>query len=237
MTSDIPRVVLVVGGSSSVGLCICDRFLRLDTQVIATYKNQRPSDSTGNIDWVHLDLASETSINELLTLVSRRVSKLDVVIMASGLLPGKSLGAYKFQEMEEVVAVNFTGQAKSISLLLPMLNSGASILMFSSISAQRGSFDPIYAASKSALHGFVKSLAVSLPEGVRINAIAPGLIEDSSMFEDMSPDRQDFHRSQIPSGALLQQSDLANIVFDVSQAYWKHLNGACIDLNGGQYVR
>ena len=57
------------------------------------------------------------------------------------------------------------------------------------------------------------------------------------MFRAMDVQRQEHHRSQIPSGKLLEPKDLARIVFDLCQDHWSHLNGACIDLNGGQNVR
>jgi len=147
------------------------------------------------------------------------------------------LGKYEFSNIDEVMAVNFNGQAKLILKILPMLTSQSRLLLFSSISAQRGSFDPIYAASKGALLSLVKSLASGLPPGARINSIAPGLIQDSAMFLDMTTERQEYHRSQIPSKQLLRSQDLAKIVFDLCQDHWSHLNGACVDLNGGQYVR
>jgi hypothetical protein len=57
------------------------------------------------------------------------------------------------------------------------------------------------------------------------------------MFVEMAVQRQEFHRKQVPSQQLLDQQALADIVFDICQPHWAHLNGACIDLNGGQYVR
>jgi 3-oxoacyl-[acyl-carrier protein] reductase len=118
-----------------------------------------------------------------------------------------------------------------------MLTPSSRLLLFSSISAQRGSFDPIYSASKGALLSLVKSLAKSLPKGCRINSIAPGLIQSTTMFEEMTKERQDFHRENTPLKKLLHPQDLAKIVFDLCQDHWAHLNGACIDLNGGQNVR
>lgn len=135
------------------------------------------------------------------------------------------------------MSINFSGQAKVLLRLLPLFTSRSCVLMCSSISAHRGSYDPIYAASKGALLSLVKSLATSLPPGARINAIAPGLIQDSTMFEAMSPERQEHHRNQVPSKQLLRKQDLAEIIFDLCQDHWAHLNGACIDLNGGQHVR
>jgi NAD(P)-dependent dehydrogenase (short-subunit alcohol dehydrogenase family) len=77
----------------------------------------------------------------------------------------------------------------------------------------------------------------SLPTGATINAIAPGLVQDSAMFKNMTFDRQESHKKQVNSGKLLNQDDLAKIIYDLCEDHWSHLNGACIDLNGGQYVR
>ena len=67
------------------------------------------------------------------------------------------------------MSVNFNGQAKLIMSILSMLTPRSGLLLFSSISVQRGSYDPIYAASKGALLSLVKSLAKSLPRGYFIN--------------------------------------------------------------------
>jgi 3-oxoacyl-[acyl-carrier protein] reductase len=144
---------------------------------------------------------------------------------------------YTFEEIDKVMSINFTGQAKLIKKIIPLLSKKSRLLLLSSISAQKGSYDPIYAASKGGLLSFVKSLLPSLPVGASINAIAPGLIQDSTMFKNMTSDRQDIHKAQINSGKLLNEEDLAKIIFDLCQDHWNHLNGACIDLNGGQYVR
>lgn len=229
--------VVVVGASSSIGGAILDRFGDSAKRVLGTYSAHAPVVQEGRAEMVHLDLRDNASIEAFSLRLKTVAARIDVVIFLAGLLPGKSLDAYALSEVDEVMSVNFNGQAKVLSRVLPFLTEHTRVLMFSSISAQRGSFDPIYAASKGALLSFVKSMAARLPQGARINAVAPGLIEDSTMFHDMAESRRDFHRSQIPSGHLLRSESLADIVFDLCQAHWSHLNGACIDLNGGQYVR
>lgn len=231
------ETVVIVGASASIGEEISSRFQSPSTRVITTYASQRPNARTEPNDAFKLDLADNASIDGFVRQVRDITSRVDVVILLSGILPGKRLDGYEFSKIDEVMSVNFNGQAKLLRQMLPLLADGARVLMFSSISAQRGSFDPIYAASKGALLSFVKSLSNQLPSGTRINAIAPGLIQDSAMFEDMTADRREYHRQQVQSGKLLSKRDLANIVFDICQDHWAHLNGACIDLNGGQYVR
>lgn len=229
--------VLIVGASSSIGSEISKLFRSASMRVITTYASTTPDKASRREDELLLDLRDNGSIDTCAQKLKELAPRIDIAIFLAGILPGKSLDAYEFAEIDEVMAVNFNGQAKLIMRMLPLLTAKSRLLLFSSISAQRGSFDPIYAASKGALLSLVKSLATALPSGARINSIAPGLIQDSAMFQGMTPERQAHHRNQVPSKQLLRQQDLAKIVFDLCQDHWAHLNGACIDLNGGQHVR
>ncbi len=228
--------IIIVSASSSIGSAIISKFRSPSTHIIATYHLKQNIKPEGNIYHLKLDLRKNKSIENFIKEAHSIVSHIDTAIFLAGILPGKNLKEYNLTDMETVMTVNFTGQAKVIKGLLPLFDSNSQIIMVSSISAQRGSYDPIYAASKGAILPFVKSLAVGLG-GVRVNAIAPGLIEGSTMYKEMSVDRQELHRQQTSQKRLLCISDLADIIYDISQSHWKHLNGACIDLNGGQYVR
>lgn len=229
--------VLIIGASSSIGNEISSVFRDASRRVITTYSSKSPGDEQDPADAFQLDLAMNESIETFTENLKSKIKKVDIAIFLSAVLPGKQLTQYKFSEIDNVMAVNFNGQAKLIQGILPLLNSRSRLLLFSSISGQRGSFDPVYAASKGALLSLVKSLIFELPRGARINAIAPGLIQGSAMFNDMTPERQEYHRNQIPSRHLLHPQDLAKVVFDICQDHWQHLNGSCVDLNGGQYVR
>jgi 3-oxoacyl-[acyl-carrier protein] reductase len=229
--------VLIVGATSSIGNEISSVFRDASMRVITTYSSTPPSDDHNLADAFQVDLATNESIKTFTESLKGKVKKVDIAIFLAAILPGKQLTQYEFSEIDNVMAVNFNGQAKLIQGIFPLLSSRSRLLLFSSISGQRGSFDPVYAASKGALLSLMKSLIFELPRGARINAIAPGLIQDSAMFNNMTPERQEYHRNQIPSRRLLHPKDLANIVFDLCQDHWQHLNGSCVDLNGGQYVR
>ena len=232
------KTIIVLGGSSSIGKSICNEFNTQDNRVISTYFSKKDLlNNSKNTESICLNLNDNESIIDFSKkLVSEKIS-IDILISLAGILPGKNLLEYSFEEIDEVLSVNFSGQAKLIRNILPLLTNKSKLLLFSSISAQKGSFDPIYSASKGAILSFIKSLLPTIPEGATINAIAPGLIQDSTMFKDMTKDRQEFHKKQIFSGNLLDKDDLAKIIFDLCQDHWGHLNGACIDLNGGQYLR
>ena len=190
-----PDTVVIIGASSSIGRAISDRFRSPTVRVIGTYASHVPARPAEQVNALHLDLRNDAAIDAFVQKIKILSPRIDIAIFLPGVLPGKSLEEYGFSEIDEVMSINFNGQAKVMMRMLPLLTGRSRVLMFSSISAQRGSFDPIYAASKGALLSFVKSLAPRLPTGASINAIAPGLIEGSAMFQDMTPERQEFHRN------------------------------------------
>jgi 3-oxoacyl-[acyl-carrier protein] reductase len=205
--------------------------------VVAT-SHARPVDvEDDGIVRADLDLSSEESIEHFVSTWIAPNAGVEIVIFLSGVLPGKALADYDDAEIDHVVAVNFSGQVKLLRRLLPFLAAPSHVLMMSSVSAERGSFDPVYSASKAALLGLVKALATGLAPKVRVNAIAPGLIEGTTMFHDMSSERKASHISTNPLKRLLSTEELAAIVHDLTRPHWSHLNGACIDVNGGSYVR
>jgi len=232
------RTILILGGSSSIGKAIFNQFNNKDNQIISTYFSESsPANTSKNNEFFCVDLDDNKSIIEFSEkLISEKIT-IDVLISLAGILPGKNLLEYTFEEIDKVLSINFTGQAKLIRNIIPLLSKKSRLLLMSSISGQKGSYDPIYSASKGALLSFVKSVLPSLPPGATINAIAPGLIQDSAMFKNMTFDKQESHKKQVNSGKLLNQDDLAKIIYDLCQDHWNHLNGACIDLNGGQYAR
>jgi len=232
----LKKTVVIVGASSSIGYKISKKFVNTGFDVLGTYATENNSLQSAVSKDYHLDLSSDDSIENFSKEVGSTGKKIDILIFLAGILPGKKLAEYEFSEIDNVMSINFNGQAKVLSKMISLLSHQACILMFSSISARRGSYDPVYAASKGALLSFVKSMSSKLPAGVRINALAPGLIEGSSMYEDMNQEIQERHRVQSHSKNLLSMEDLSEMVFDICQSKWSHLNGACVDLNGGAYV-
>ena len=235
------RTIVILGGSSSIGKAIFNQFNNKNNKnnkIISTYFSEgSPANTSKNNELFCVDLDNNKSIIEFSEkLISEKIT-IDVLISLVGILPGKNLLEYTFEEIDKVLSINFTGQAKLIRNIIPLLSTKSKLLLMSSISGQKGSYDPFYSASKGALLSFVKSVLPSLPTGATINAIAPGLVQDSAMFKNMTFDRQESHKKQVNSGKLLNQDDLAKIIYDLCEDHWSHLNGACIDLNGGQYVR
>ncbi len=231
------RNILIVGASSSIGAAVIDRFLTAGDRVVATYNANRPEHTAPRLGWAQLDVTAGPARDALVNTVIAPLGKLDVVLLLSGLLPGKNLAAYDPALADRVLAVNFTGPALLLQQLLPHLGEGSNIVFMASVAGQRGSYDPFYAAAKGAVLPFVKSMARALGPQTRINAIAPALIADTAMYHDMAPETRANHQAQTPTGDFVRIGDLAAQIHAITQPHWRSLNGACIDLNGGSYLR
>ena len=232
---NLDGVSLIIGGSSSLGEITCNEFTKNGCRVLTTYtKKIIPKQPL--IETYHLDLSSSESIRSFVLKISNHKMVIKNVILLSSILPGKCLEDYNEEEFSEVIKINFLGQVELIKLIIKFMDKKTNIIMMSSISGRRGSFDPVYAASKGAVIAFVKSMVKQIPQGARINAIAPSLIENSKMFFDMKKERRNQHVLDSPSGELINLNDLAKILFDLCQPHWRHINGTCIDINGGVYV-
>jgi len=231
------RKILIIGASASIGNEIIQSFLLNGDSVLGTFNNNIIKTNTFDLsqskfDQTKLDIDSNNSQNIFIKKI-QKFGKFDVVIFLPALLLGKSFKEYKSTELSKVIETNFISQASLFQKLMPRLKIKASIIFLSSISGQRGSYDPIYSASKAAQIGFIKSLALWEGSKLRINGVAPSLIDNSSMFKSMSKKRRNYHLSQSPTGKLTTKREIAKIIFDICGDDWKNVNGQIISVNGG----
>ncbi len=227
------KKVLIIGGSSSLGISLIDSFLNKNYQIFSTYNNRKIK-LDKRITNVHLDLQSNESRNLFFEFVKQN-EKFKIVIFLPALLFGKKLDDYTLNEISSCMDINFNLQAFVLGKILNNLYKNCCVLFISSISGEKGSFDPFYAASKGAQIAFVKSLSSWISPKIRINVITPSLIADSKMYFQMDKSRQDFHKSNNPMKKLLTKKELSEIICDISSENWSHMNGQVISVNGGQY--
>ena len=228
--------VLVVGGSSAIGLAVVRRFAAAGWMVLATCFRSDAQPPTDQVTWQTLDITDDADIRRFALRLEEMTASFDAVVLVTGSIVGKKLEDYVFAEVDAVMQTNFNGPVKLLNAISRRLNEGSTVVMFSSISGERGSYDPVYAGAKGAIIAFVKSMAVQMAPRTRFMALAPGLVEDSGMFDSMSSERRDIHRQATPLGRLIQPAEVADIVFDLTSEHWAHANGSCVRINGGAYV-
>lgn len=223
--------VLLIGGSSKVGRSIIKKIDTKKNQIYSSYNKKIIAKlKNKNIYQYQLDLENNNSKNNFLKKINRN---LNVIILLSAILNGKSLSSYNSEEIERNMNINFTSQISLLNEILKKQKKNCLIVIISSISGRRGSFDPIYASGKGALISFVKSMSKWSAPNFRFIGLCPGLIENTKMFKTFKTSRLKKLLKENPNKEFLNSDDLADIILDIIKPHWRHANGSIIDLNGG----
>jgi 3-oxoacyl-[acyl-carrier protein] reductase len=222
--------IFILGGSSTIGLPIIEAYVRDGHQVVATYNAHEPADALG-ATWLKADLRGA------LPDLASTAAGANIVLLLPGLVLGKKLADYDDDAIADMVNVNFAGQVRVLREVAPGMADDSHIVIMGSLAAHRGSADPLYGATKGAMHALAKALSKSLAPKTRVNVIAPGLVSDTRMYDATPQATLESHMSITPTQHFISAAQLAEIVVDITKPHWSQLNGATIDLNGGQYVR
>ncbi len=244
------RVALVTGGTGGIGTAICQEMQKLNYQVIACYFKQgnhelarewqkKQSMQGFDVDIVYADNSSFNDCEQLTDLVIEKYGKIDVLVNNAGITHDATLKKMTQEQWQEVINANLTSVFNMTKTALSnMLDNGyGRIITISSVNGRRGQFGQCnYAASKSALYGFTKSLAQEVAKkGITVNTVSPGYIK-TEMLASMRDDILEAIVAQIPVGRIGQPEEIARVVAFLADEQSGFITGANFDINGGQYM-
>jgi 3-oxoacyl-[acyl-carrier protein] reductase len=164
---------------------------------------------------------------------------IDILVNNAGSLVGR--GAVEEMDAElwdEVIALNLSSVFFAIKAALPHLSQGARIVNVSSVAARHGGGPGAfaYAAAKGGVMTLTRGLAKELaPRNIRVNAIAPGVIETPFHDKFSTPELLESFRKGIPLGRLGTAEDCAGAVLYLVSPLASYVTGQSIDINGGQW--
>lgn len=242
-------VAIVTGGTGGIGTAICQR-LAADFQVVACYfKNgkheeaqqwQAEQKSQGfDVDIVYGDVVQFADCEKLTALILERYPHIDVLINNAGVTQDCSLRKMSSEQWQNVLDANLTSVFNMTRNIIPhMIDRGyGRIVSISSINGRKGQFGQCnYAATKAALFGFTKSLALEVAhKGITVNTISPGYIE-TPMLSSLKQEILDAIIANIPIGRLGHPKEIADAVAFLTSSSSGFITGANIDINGGQYM-
>ena len=191
----------------------------------------------GQAEVLQADLAAPDGPHRLASQVHALLGDrlLDVLIANAGISKAATIEKTTLKDFDALYAVNVRAPFFLVQQLLPLLQSGSSVVLVSSMASRVASETlPAYAATKGAVDALVKQLAFALgPRGIRVNAVSPGVIET-----DMSP----FTRTDVGrKGTLAMQAlkrigqpdDVASVITFLASDAASWITGDIIRVDGG----
>ena len=178
------KKALITAGADGIGYAIAKRFEKAGAKVFVCDINEdavnRANSVDDNIKAMVCDLRQTQLIASMVEAGFDYLKELDIIVNNAG-IAGETAGVGELTlgGWQECLQVNMTSHFETMRIAVPRMNNEGSILSVSSVAGRVGfAYRLPYAATKWAVIGMVKSLAIELgPRGIRANALLPGIVE------------------------------------------------------------
>ena len=250
------KVALVTGSSSGLGAAMARCLAEAGADVAVNYTSERSLSKAENVAEyirskgrraiiIRADVSNEEAVKEMVETIDREFGRLDILCNNAGLNSSHDIYDLTLDEWNRIMQTNVGGAFLCSKYAIPVMKRGGygRIIMTSSIVAQQGTlFGQIhYGASKGAQQSFAKTLARTVAlDGITVNCVAPGshlteTLQDILINSD--PHRIDATIERIPMKKLGTCEDVGYAVVFLASEEAGYITGACIDVNGGAYMR
>lgn len=241
------RVALITGGASGIGRAVALAYARegadllfchlADEEEDAAETAQLVRDAGRQVVAVAGDVREEGFCADLVTRTVDELGGLDVLVnnAAYQLAQEEGLAAISTDQFDRVMKTNVYAMFWLCQAALPHLRPGSSIINTASVQAYRPKPHLLeYAASKGAVVTFTQGLARQLaPEGIRVNAVAPGPVWTPLIPATMPPERVAEFGRQSPIGRPAQPAEIAPIYVFLASQEASYVTGEVVNATGG----
>ena len=239
--------VVVTGSAQGIGKAIADGFLKqgaahvvmLDwngDKVVETAKELDPSGKRALP--FKLDVSNHEEVHEVFTKLYEQLGRIDILVNNAGINRDAMFHKMTYEQMRSVMEVNFFGTYNCCAeVILPMRNQEyGRIISISSTSAQGNVGQANYTASKAAINGLTKTLALeSARKNITVNAVEPGFI-DTDMLRTIPADKLEARLKTIPPQRFGTVEELANTVLFLASDEASWVNGHIFIASGATRV-
>lgn len=243
------KTALVTGGGRDIGRSVSIALARAGVRVAINYNSGREAAEEtlatikaagGDAFLIQADVTDSAAVKTMLAEVGVAFSgRLDILVnLAGGMVARKTLSEMDEEFFDHVMTLNL----KSVFLVLqaaqPFLGEGSSVINVASQAGRDGGGPgaSVYATAKGALMSYTRALAKELgPQGIRVNAVCPGLIGTS--FHDIfsKPEGRAATAGNTPLRREGHPDEVAETIAYLASPAASFLAGVCLDVNGGLY--
>ncbi|MBX9977361.1 MAG: acetoacetyl-CoA reductase [Alphaproteobacteria bacterium] len=237
------RHVLVTGGTRGIGAGIACTLKDNGYSVIATYhgndKNAQDFSKTYHIPSYKWDVRDFDACQKGVAEITEKYGTIDILINNAGITRDGFLHKMTPQMWSEVILTNLNSCFNMSRCVIEAMRTQGfgRIISVASINGLKGQMGQTnYSAAKAGVIGFTKALALeSATKGITVNAIAPGYI-DTEMVQVMPENILEQIVQGIPSKRLGTTDEIGRAVLFLAAETSGFINGATLNINGGQYM-
>lgn len=244
---------VITGGSDGLGLAIATAFaeegadlwlIARDAEKLADVAESLKPRGV-SVRFSAADLTDLTAVGRIGEEVAREWGRLDIVVNNAGIARFTKFSDVTHEEIQAQVQLNLLAPYLLTQSLLPLLIAAqGNVINISSTSAHRlipGRPASVYAMTKGGLNSLTKALALELgPQGVRVNAIAPGTIKTpltqkmiAAFSEERKAEYDEFVRQSFAMGRLGDPEDVALLAVHLASAEARWTTGSVMIVDGG----
>ena len=236
------KKILITGATGGIGKALVEKFISLGGDVLATgTKNEKLEllkKDFPKIKTLKFDISEHDKIEEFVEKSFSSLSGLDVLVNNAGINMDNLSLRMKYDEWKKVIDINLgsTFLLCKYGIKKMLKNKYGRVINITSIVGHTGNLGQSnYAASKAAIIGMTKSLAIEYAKkNITLNCVSPGFIQ-TKMTDNIAENIKEVLTSKIPMAKLGTGNDVANSVAFLSSDAASYITGETIHVNGGMY--
>jgi len=237
LSSGVMPVVLVTGAAQGIGRAVAERFLKDGYSVVAIDRNGEALRSLeGHVAVAELDVTATEAPAKAVALATERFGRLDCLVNNAGIGAAKPVHLTTDEELDRFLAVNLRSVFRFCREALGVMQPGGCIVNVASTYGLMGNVAASsYATTKAGVVGLTRQMAGDYgPKGIRVNAVAPGVIDTPLTHERLKNER--FRRLMVettPFPRIGTPQDVAGAVRFLCSEDAGFVNGHVLVIDGG----
>ena len=240
------QTAVITGGAQGLGFAIAERFVAEGARVVLGDVNleatQAAAEKLGGDDVAVAVSCNVTRADEVQNLIQTAIDgfgALDIMVNNAGITRDATMRKMTEEQFNQVIDVHLKGTWNGTRLAAAIMreNKRGAIINMSSVSGKVGMIGQTnYSAAKAGIVGMTKAAAKELAHlGVRVNAIAPGLIR-SAMTEAMPQRIWDSKVAEVPMGRAGEPSEVASVALFLASDLSSYMTGTVMEITGGRHL-
>ncbi len=226
------KIVIITGGNRGIGSAAAEEFLAQNHTV---YSISRHPSAHPDVISIEADVRDTSTIKEAFLDIYKQHDKIDVLVNNAGIMEDALIGMISADKMLEQFQINVFSTIELTQLAVRFMKrkkSGCIVNVASIIGTNGNAGQSVYSATKGAVISFTKSAAKELsPYGIRVNAVAPGII-DTSLIQNVPPAAMQKRISQIGMGRVGTPEEIGKAIFFLSSENASYISGQVLGIDG-----